>query len=66
MLFGLLSSGFVSLVVSGVSTENARGLGVGFVGDWLSAWSFSWAIAFPSVLLLAPFVRRMVPHLVEP
>ncbi len=66
ILFGLLLSGFMSLIVSGVSTANARGLGPGFVGDWLSAWAFSWAIAFPAVLMVAPFVRRVVARLVEP
>ena len=65
VLFGLFLSGFMSLIVSGVSTANARGLGAGFVGDWMSAWAFSWVIAFPVVLLVAPFVRRLVARLVD-
>ena len=66
ILFGLLLSGFMSLIVSGVATTNARGLGAGFLDDWLTAWTFSWAIAFPAVLLVAPVVRRLVARLVDP
>ena len=65
ILFGLLLSGFMSLIVSGVSTANARGLAPGFGGDWMASWAFSWAIAFPAVLLVAPFVRRLVARLVD-
>ncbi|MEO1089952.1 MAG: DUF2798 domain-containing protein [Pseudomonadota bacterium] len=64
-MFGLLVSGLMSLVVSGVSTANARGVGDGFVSYWLGAWVFSWAVAFPTILVIAPAVRRMVQRLVD-
>ena len=54
MLFGLVLSGLMSLLVSGISTLRATGGGTGFLGIWVGAWLTAWAIAFPVVLLLAP------------
>lgn len=62
--FGLLLSCFMSLLISGVATFLAVGPGSGFVANWLSAWLSSWIIAFPSVLVVAPFVRRVLHQLV--
>ena len=62
--FGLLLSGMMSFIVSGVSTLIASGLGPGFPVLWMSAWLPSWAIAFPSVLVVAPIVRRILKQIV--
>lgn len=62
--FGFLLSCFMSLLVSGVATFLATGIVAGFVWTWLSAWLSSWVIAFPAVLVVAPFVRRMLHRLV--
>lgn len=62
--FGLLLSCFMSLLISGVATFLATGLVPGFLGHWLSSWLSSWAIAFPTVLVVAPFVRRVLHRLV--
>jgi hypothetical protein len=64
--FGLLLSGMMSFVVSGISTALARGLSGEFPLAWLGAWLPSWAIAFPTVLFVAPLVRRIVHRLVIP
>ena len=66
ILFGLILSGLMSFVVSGVATVRAVGLPDGFVQLWLGAWTFSWMVAFPTVLLVAPLVRRIVAKLVRP
>lgn len=63
ILFGLLLSGFMSLIVSGVSTVRVLGMADGVLGAWMANWASSWAIAFPTVLLVAPIVRRMVARL---
>ncbi|UYV35647.1 DUF2798 domain-containing protein [Rhodobacteraceae bacterium D3-12] len=42
----------------------AIGLVEGFIWNWLSSWVSSWAIAFPTVLVVAPFVRRVLHRLV--
>ena len=64
--FGLLLSGFMSFLVSGLSTMIAIGVNSGLPTAWLSAWLVSWSLAFPSVLVVAPFVRRILARIVKP
>lgn len=64
-LFGLLLSGLMSLVVSGIATVRAIGMVDAFPGLWMSAWLSSWLVAFPTVLVVAPLVRRIVARLVR-
>ncbi len=66
ILFGLLLSGLMSLIVSGIATLRALGLPPDFIAKWLTAWLAAWAIAFPSVLVVAPIVRRIVARVCEP
>lgn len=65
VLFGLLLSGFMSLIVSGIATVRAVGLVADVVTLWLEAWLTSWAVAFPVVLFVAPVVRRIVAAMVR-
>ncbi len=65
MLFGLILSGMMSCIVSGIATYRALGLETGFFGSWMSSWSYSWAVAFPVVLVVAPITRRLVAGLVK-
>jgi hypothetical protein len=62
----LVLSTLMSFIISGVSTWRALGLIEGFMGKWMLAWGFSWAVAFPTVLLLFPIVRKIVGLFVEP
>jgi hypothetical protein len=64
-LFGLILSGLMSLLVAGISTWRAVGLGDGFAGVWIGAWLTAWLVAFPVVLVVAPLARRTVALLVE-
>ena len=66
MLFGLMLSGVMSLLISGIATLRVVGLASGFVGAWASAWTMAWGVAFPTVLLVAPRVRRVVDQLIRP
>jgi hypothetical protein len=63
-LFGLILSGLMSLLVSGISTWRAAGLGPDFAALWTSAWLTAWLVAFPVVLAVAPLARRAVDVLV--
>jgi hypothetical protein len=63
LLFGLILSGLMSLLVSGISMVRATGLVHGFVGAWTSAWLTAWLFAFPVVLLIAPLARAAVARL---
>lgn len=65
-LFGLILSGLMSLLVSGISTWRAAGLGAGFLQVWTGAWLTAWLVAFPVVLVVAPLARRAVALLVTP
>jgi Protein of unknown function (DUF2798) len=64
ILFGLILSGLMSLMVSGLSTFRALGLMDGFFRVWMGNWAISWTIAFPVVLVVAPITRRIVAKLV--
>lgn len=64
-LFGLILSGVMSCIVSGLSTLRAIGFVDGVVWDWMSSWSFCWPIAFAVVLIVAPVTRRLVNRLVD-
>ena len=65
VLFGLLLSGLMSLVVSGIATYRAVDSVDGFGELWMSSWGSSWLVAFPTVLVVAPFVRRIVARVVR-
>jgi hypothetical protein len=65
VLFGLILSGLMSLLVSGISSCRAVGLWPGFIGLWTSAWLTAWPVAFPVVLVVAPLTRRAVGALVD-
>jgi len=65
VLFGLVLSGLMSLVVSGIATFRTAGPVDGFFGLWIAAWLPSWAVAFPVVLFVAPLTRRIVQKLVR-
>ena len=64
-LFGLILSGLMSLLVSGISTYRAIGFSDSYAGLWTSAWLTAWLVAFPVVLIVAPLARRTVALLVE-
>lgn len=65
ILFGLILSGLMSFIVSGLSTYRALGFVEGFVRIWAGNWAVSWAIAFPTVLVVAPITRKIVAKLVR-
>lgn len=66
LAFGLLLTGMMSCMVSGLSVFLARGAEPGFLALWLAAWLPSWSLAFPVVLFVNPLVRRIVGAIVKP
>jgi uncharacterized protein DUF2798 len=68
--FNTIALPFVlSLAMSGLMSGFLTWWNVGFVGlatQWLGAWGASWALAFPTVLLILPLARRIVAAVVEP
>ncbi len=59
-------SGLMTLIISFITTFANLGLGDLFLQKWLSAWIFSWLIAFPTLVVLLPTVRKLVANFVEP
>uniref|UniRef100_UPI0013D3BDB7 DUF2798 domain-containing protein n=1 Tax=Escherichia coli TaxID=562 RepID=UPI0013D3BDB7 len=55
----------MSAVVSGISTLWSFGLAGDAVGIWLKAWPVSWLVAFPTLIVVLPVVRRIVAALVQ-
>ncbi len=64
-VFGLILSGLMSFVVSGIATLRVTGLVPGFPGLWLGAWLTAWVFAFPVVLFIAPVARRIVSRMMD-
>ena len=63
-LFALLLSGQMSFIVAGVTL--IRNLGaIPELPAWINAWLSSWLVAFPSVIVVAPLVRKLVARCVE-
>jgi hypothetical protein len=60
---------FLSLMMSGIisfiSTLRSIGWQAMTLPGWLGAWSLSWVVAFPTVLLLLPVVRRLTAMVVQ-
>jgi hypothetical protein len=66
LLMPLILSLLMSAIVSFIATLKAAGMTPDVVGLWLGAWQISWLIAFPTLLIVLPFVRWIVALLVEP
>ncbi|MFB2654791.1 DUF2798 domain-containing protein [Shewanella seohaensis] len=55
----------MSCIVSGISTFNGVGASAQFVELWLIAWGISWAVAFPTLLMVLPLVRKLTAAFVQ-
>ena len=65
VLHGLILSGLMSLIVSGIATARADGVTGALPALWLFSWLASWAVAFPAVLVVGPITRRLVARMVR-
>lgn len=54
----------MSCLVSGISTLNSVGFDSSVFVLWPRAWLVSWLIAFPSLLLVLPFVKKLTAAVV--
>ncbi len=60
-----LISIFMSCLVSGIATWHSLGFVPNLFQSWMSAWAFSWVIAFPVLLVVLPVARRLALLIVE-
>ena len=63
VVFGFLLSGLMTLIVTGVTIAQQPNP---TVGKWLAAFATGWLVTFPTVLVVAPIVRRLVARLMAP
>lgn len=64
-LFAFFLSLIMSCIVSGVSVLKTDGLEHFMFANWMQAWGASWLVAFPCVLVIAPFVRKLVAAITQ-
>lgn len=66
LVMPFILSVMMTFVVSGIATLRSLGPTPEFLRTWPGAWGLSWVVAFPTLLLLLPLVRRIVGLVVEP
>ena len=66
LIFGVIVSGVMSCIITGVATLRAIGPSEEYVEVWLGAWGFSFMVAFPLLLVVAPAARKLVALLTTP
>ena len=55
----------MTCLISGISTLRGAGFTPGVLQLWLGSWGVSWLIAFPTLMAVLPFVRRLTGKFVE-
>ncbi|NJD87600.1 MAG: DUF2798 domain-containing protein [Betaproteobacteria bacterium] len=60
ILFGALLSAIMVAIVSAFVLASSQGIHAGFPAQWARSCMTTWPVAFPTVLLVAPWVRRVV------
>jgi hypothetical protein len=63
IVFGALLSAIMVAIVSAFVLASTQGIHADFATRWLRSCALTWPVAFPTVTLLAPWVRRMVGRL---
>lgn len=65
LLFGALLSLIMVSIISGTVVLVTQGLGPEFLAHWFKGFATAWPIAFPTVLVVAPCVRKIVMKLTD-
>lgn len=60
LVFGALLSSIMVALVSAFVIATTQGLHAGFAAAWLRSCAMTWPVAFPTVTLVAPWVRKVV------
>ncbi len=60
ILFGGMLSIIMVTIISGTVVLINQGYDADFFGRWFRGFATAWPVAFPTVLVVAPFVRRVV------
>jgi Protein of unknown function (DUF2798) len=65
LVMPLLLSVLMTFIVSFISTVRGIGWVDGLTATWMSAWGLSWLVAFPTLLVVLPLVRKVTASIVE-
>ena len=60
ILFGALLSAIMVTIISAFVLLVTQGVHPGFLGQWGKSFLTTWPVAFPTVTIIAPWVRRVV------
>lgn len=60
LLFGALLSAIMVGIVSAFVLATTQGLHAGLPAQWIRSCLTTWPVAFPTVTVVAPWVRRVV------
>ena len=63
VLFSALLSAIMVGIVSAFVLTISQGLHPGFPAQWMKSCVTTWPVAFPTVAVVAPWVRRIVGRL---
>ncbi len=66
ILFSALLSAIMVCIVSAFVILTTQGFSSGFPAQWLKSCITTWPIAFPTVAIVAPWVRKLVGRLTVP
>lgn len=66
LVMPFLLSILMTFIVSLISTLRSVGMVDHFTSVWMGSWALSWLVAFPTLLVVLPLVRRLTGMLVEP
>jgi len=65
ILFAFVMSLLMALLMSAVLTLVFTGLDKPFITRWMNGFVHAWPIAFPSIFVIAPLVKKIVAALIE-
>ena len=65
IMFGFLMSSLMTFIMSGVLTIYHASFVSKFFSLWMHSWFLAFLFAFPTVLIVAPIVRKLLPLFVE-
>lgn len=60
ILFSALLSAVMVCIVSAFVFITSQGIHAGLLAQWLKSCVTTWPVAFPTVAIVAPWVRRIV------
>ena len=66
IVFGALLSAIMVAIVSAFVLASTQGLGSDFASQWIKSCLTTWPIAFPTVTIIAPWVKNLVARITQP